>query len=430
MRKPIFLTLCLFALLALAIFSSLAPQANAQDGSTPAPVEDIFKYDEPAHVEGDAEWTLTDSSFTSNYPDGFSFKANASSTGGELVSVSVFYSFNPNEEDDSRQRGEVDPATGDLNVFVAGTNADGIPPWVTIAYRWRVLDAAGTVYWSQWFVENEYADNTHVWERRESEDVLIFEQEGLPAEAVDMAFAAMAEARPIYEEAFGRLLSYKPRMVLFNDLETFNEWRSFEYQQGGTITVGLAYAQYGMFVQVLREDDYEDFAYGIVVHEIAHLYQYDLYESRAPAWWTEGNATYFELSQFYDYEGRVRLFAATNELPRLFVGEGPNTGGAGPDGSGRWGYDVGYTFNKWLVDNYGWEAHRELIELLAAPENMPFYEVDEFFEESLETVLGMSTDEIETAWRVWLGASGAAPTLFPTPTQSYVFPPTVTPFGQ
>jgi hypothetical protein len=90
----------------------------------------------------------------------------------------------------------------------------------------------------------------------------------------------------------------------------------------------------------------------------------------------------------------------------------------GPDGIGRLGYDIGYTFFKWLVQNYGLEAHHDIVEILQSP--------DVTRNEALEMVTGLTVEEIENEWREWLGAEGAAPTLAPTWTpQSF---PSPTPF--
>ncbi len=429
-------TLLLFLTIALSIAVSLPVFAQGGDDNTPTPTptndtpeEEIFKYDEPAYVEaGNSVWTVSDSTFKTNYPDGFEFEAIATSSAGELVSASVFFSHNPDWKEDRRMRGEVDPETGWVFVKVAGRDADGIPPWVEVNYRWRLSDSEGNVYWSEWFTGAEYEDDTRHWNREESEDVLIFWEDGFPQEGVDLSFEAMAQARQKWITGFGRVLSYKPRMILFANRDTFTEWRAFEYGEAGTVVVGQAFAGWGAFIQVIHNNNLRGLAFQVVVHEITHLYQFDVYDLRGPGWWFEGNATYFELEPSYDYETRVRRAAENGQLPRLFENGGPNTGAAGPDGLGRWGYDVGYTFNKWLIDNYGWEAHLEIAEKLGEPEEIAGHLNDEFFEEVLEDVLGITVEEMESQWRVWLGASSDLPTLIPTPTIFMNFPPTVTPF--
>jgi hypothetical protein len=133
----------------------------------------------------------------------------------------------------------------------------------------------------------------------------------------------------------------------------------------------------------------------------------------ACTWLTEGNATFFELSQMNDYEQSVRALAADGRLPNLLDGTGPGTCGQ----NRRMGYNVGYTFWKWLVDNYGLEGHRQLIELLGT---------GMIRNQAIERVTGLPAQEVESRWRVWLGASPLPPTLFPTPT-IYQFP-SVTPW--
>jgi hypothetical protein len=99
----------------------------------------------------------------------------------------------------------------------------------------------------------------------------------------------------------------------------------------------------------------------------------------------------------------------------LLQGDGP--GNFSPDGRNRYAYDVGYTFWKWFVANYGLDGHRRVIELMQEGTTAIV---------ALESVSGLSTIEMETRWREWLGASGPPPTL--APTFEYVFPPTRTPF--
>jgi hypothetical protein len=151
-----------------------------------------------------------------------------------------------------------------------------------------------------------------------------------------------------------------------------------------------------------------------VPHEIAHLYQSEFTLMTAGSWFIEGNATFFELNQQYDYEASVRELAAAGRLPALLADTGPGVSGQ----NARRGYDIGYTFWKWFVDNYGLDGHRELIQTLKRGTSR---------DAALEAVTGLTLDEIESRWRVWLGASPVPPTLVPTPTM-FIFP-TVTPYG-
>ena len=379
MKHARILTLLFIPIMLLAIVAlSVGSDANAQgDGTaTPPPEADVFKYDEPARVEnGEAEWVLNETRFVNNYPNGFIFLGNADSSGGEIVSVSIYYSHTPLWEDDARVRGEVDAETGGLRVEVTGTDAYGIPPWLPVNYRWRISDEAGTVYWSDWVVGEEYADTTRRWTRLDTEDATFFVQAGLPDDITDFAQQYLADTHALYLATFGRELSFAPRILLFANRDAFTEWRGPEFDTNGTIIVGQTNPQWGAIVQFMFREDPLELA-NTVVHEVAHLYQYDVFEFRAPGWFIEGNATYYEVTGTQGYLDRVLRAAPSGDLPRLFVNFGPQPDGRGPDGSGRWGYDVGYSFMVYFIETYGYDAHLQLVKLLGEPETVGGFEVE------------------------------------------------------
>lgn len=414
----------LSSVLVLVLFASVGLTAVAQDNGTPPPPNEndrpngndpeVF-YSTPAEAVGDAEWTIEDQTFQSFYPNGFTFTARIESTGGEIENATVVWSHAPRNI--NRQAAEYDENEG---VFVAswpGVVQDSIPPWVAVNYQWRLTDEAGNTYTSEWFTGDEYYASEANWTRYESEDIIVFVEVGLPEETGQLTLDAMAAQRETYRQAWGALLSNKPRAILFANRSSWNEWRRGTQNQN---VIGETSSEWGGIAQVLSFGGVIDLAYGTVLHEVGHLYQNEFAPSGfAPGtWWIEGNATFFELNQQYDYEQRVRNLAVNGNLPVLLQGSGPGASGTAPDGIGRLGYDVGFTFWKWVTINYGLDAHRLIIE--GVSRNRPRNEV-------LEEVLGIPVEEIESRWRVWLGASAEAPTLVPTPT--FRIPPTMTPFG-
>ncbi len=405
------------------LFAAINLQVIAQGDPTPTPsIEEWYlqdtidwnlPYSEPGTSEGDAVWTIEDMTFESQYPFGFTFSILPRSSRGEIVLASVIWSHTPHE----LQRMEVRniPRSGVITAEWGAT--ESLPPWVVVNYYWSLVDSAGNRYRSDWLVGNEYIDETSEWTRTESDDVVIFLQEGLDQDVVHLSLQAMDTQRETFLQAWGGLLPYKPRVILFANQRDFQAWRR---GFGGEGVIGQTSEEWGATVQVINDNDPIDLAYGTVLHEIAHLYQFQFAPDAFPggSWFTEGNATLFELHQQYDYENRVRLLATHDQLPLLLQGGGPLSFAAGPDGSGRYGYDVGYTFWKWIVVNYGLDTHRQIITGLAAgtPRNAV-----------LEQVLGMTTDEMESGWAQWLGADSPAPTLVPTWTLP-PFPPTMTPY--
>jgi hypothetical protein len=419
----------LTVMLSLGLFGVLAMQALAQDetlvqrtGEMPAPlqadtsqatpepqavaqVEPITGRGNP-QSESDVEWTASETTFQSNYPFGFQFTVEITSSAGPIARGRIVWSHAP-----STQRTR--PATIDSeNEVLTATwemvGADAVPPWVGLTYHWEVSDSEGNTFETEPEFA-EYEDNTREWTRTESEDIVVFTQ-NLPEDVGPLVADAMAAQRETYRTAWGDLLPYTPRAILYGDRSAWEEW---QITYVNPRVIGLTSDDWGGTAQIVSGGDHYDLAYGTVLHEVAHLYQ-AAYTIMVPgSWFIEGNATFFEINQQYDYESSVRLLAVNGDLPVLLKGTGPGVSGQ----NARRGYDVGYTFWKWLTDNYGLEAHRELIDLLDSGTGR---------NDAIEQVTGLTIDQIESRWRVWLGASAVAPTLIPTPTMR-VFP-TITPF--
>jgi hypothetical protein len=307
----------------------------------------------------------------------------------------------------------LNPDSGELSAFWDHTSGDR-PPWLAVNYWWEVTDALGNGYRTP-MIEEEYADNTREWIRMESEDVVVIAN-NLPIGVAELTIEAMETQRETYRAAWGDVLPFKPRAILFGSRDVWQEWQ--EGVGARENVIGTTQLAWGATVQLLADGDIFDMAYGTVPHEVAHMYQawFSPFAFATGTWANEGNATFFELSQQYDYEARVRQAAANGQLPPLLQGIGPNPQGDGPDGRQRWGYDVGYTFWKWFVENYGLEGHHQLTERLTSSSVT--------LNQALEEVTGLSVVEIETRWREWLGASGAPPTLLPTFTPARLSSPT------
>lgn len=405
------LTLAIFGSIVIALVgASFHVQAGHGADDTTAQV-DSAAVPGPGSSAGasdaDVTWTATDLTFESRYPDGFAFTARITSSAGPIVRGRVIWSHVPGTQ---RSRPvEIDPVTGQLSAAWNVGVGDAVPPWVGITYYWDVGDAQGNSFQTAPQYA-EYEDASREWLRTESDDIIVFST-GLPPEVNALAVAAMAEQRETFRAAWGDLLPYKPRAILFGSRTAWNEW---QVGVQNSSVIGLTSDDWGGTAQVVAYGNHTDLAYGTVLHEVAHLYQAEFTFMVAGTWVVEGNATFFERNQMYDYEATVRSLAVSGRLPVLLQGTGPGVSGR----TARRGYDVGYTFFKWLTDTYGLEAHRAFIELLGQGVGR---------NQALEAVTGLAADEIESRWRVWLGASAVAPTLIPTPTPLMF--PSPTPFS-
>lgn len=396
--------------------------------ATPAPVEASARVAPASEAlpQNDAVWTVTENTFLSAYPNGFKFVLQAQSSGGSIVSARVEWQHRAHNRPRQpisvrRETGEIDAETGVITAVWRPSGSTGVPPWVAVYYTWELRDAAGNVFETD-VTETEYADNTRAWLRTESEDAIVF-SEGLPAGAGELVLQALRETRQKYLDGWGQTLPYKPRIILFHDLETFSEWQVDRYDTTnlGYVSVGLTSDAWGGTAQVLFGST-QALAYETVLHEVEHMHQYEyLFPGRTaytPGWFYEGDARFYEMGDhFYDRQ-RVLDLAASGELPTLLQGTGPGVSGMDP----LLGYAMGYMFWDWLVERWGMTFHRELMALLN--QNAPL-------NDALATLTGMDALQVEREWRAWLGATPLdPPTLIPTPTPlPLLLPPTPMTFG-
>ncbi len=373
---------------------------------------------------GDAGvFTIGDIVYTSNYPEGMTFSIEAASSAGPITRATVFYDFG-SPITGRVQADEFDSENGVIRATLHRYEADnGLIPWLTVNYTWRLIDAAGNVYESepQYAI---YADHTRDWMHVENDLVRIY-WFGLPDWVGEQALDAVDDARERWAQGFpGVELASRPLVVIYPDLDSFLEWRG-EAGRDSIRFVGTLGRQWNGTVQRVPDQARldrecgglnleEDFDYIVrslarstVTHELTHFHQYAMHVDRGPTWWIEGEATFFEDPvQPWDSEARVRGLAAMDALPSL-RGDASGAGTLGPDGCTHVAYDIGASFMRFLRDNYGgYEGHGQITTLIA--QNVGVYE-------AIETVTGRPFDELEAEWRASVGA-GPAPTPVPTPT--------------
>jgi hypothetical protein len=410
------------AVLSLALLNQITPQASARSVEPPVVAQAV--------AQNSATWTITDDLFTSKYPAGFSFSIKASSSGGPVERARLIWNKATLRATETRQVYAIDAElVTKSGMYYAAWEPDTtkmLPPWSLFAYHWEFRDAAGNVFETE-PVQTEYADTTHGWKRSESDDAIVFTldlQDSVRQDALD----ALAQQRDKYLAVWGAPLPYRPRIVLFGDLSAWDAWRTVPEYGSGTV-VGQTFDEWGVIAQVAypapNEETLRELAYATVPHETEHLYQGEFLSGRhrgdMPGWFIEGDATFFQITQYEDPLGYIRSRAADNSLPRLLT---DNPADAPRIDGDEWmdGYYGGYTFFLWLEETTGGlDAEAQAMKLLG--DDAPFLD-------TLEQVTGMTTDQIERGWRVWLGAPADPPTLVPTwtpPAMPWISTPTPQP---
>lgn len=405
------------------------------------PIDDDFTYtieqieadDSPIRFE-DQEiegFKITNFTYQTHYPFGLEFTATITLPDNiqTIDSVNLVYRFPAGTG--SRVRAT---PTGNENEWQAvAYETRGLAPWMTMDVYWRITyDNTETVESQP--VPVQYADPSRSWWRAESEDVIVYWFD-FPRDLGEVVVTAFAQVRGKYEDGFGGLLPFKPTVIIFPPGDAMGE-----FQGGGQInprTTGQANSDTysavlrvrGLEIEEIRQDCVwnEDrdlawqmrFAASVATHEVAHLYQYAFYGGRGPAWWIEGQATFFELDMG-PVDQRLRRLASMGEDLATLQGIGPSgqVSTAASDGCTHLGYEMGASFINWFVAQYGIDAHRQIVEL--NDRNIPL-------DDAVEMVSGSPFLDVERAWRAYIGLN---PDPFIPPTSEYIFPASPTPFGQ
>lgn len=390
--KPNTLRLITPLAIGLVALGILLPMFEAPATAQNAAQSTITATPDPTATAAATLFTIEQATMNSLYPAGLEFVFAGASSAGDIERVTV----NLWSQDGTTQRLTLD--WDDERGAWVYFDRRYEPPWFQVFYRFRVLDSAGNVYETA-DMHAEYVDNTRDWVRRENDEVILLTY-GVTDEFIDQLFESVTKAVNRLEEAHGFALDYKPYAVVFPDEGSFQEWQ--EYVQ--TDLAGLTLSDRGYTVQRVGRD-VNDLVYAFLPHELTHIFQGFADEALdIPIWFTEGHATYFETVYSYDYEDRVRNIVIDPRFPTLQ--DNFDAAQAGPDGRGRLGYDVGYTFIKYWIDTYGLESHRAFWQAQATMN----------FEDAMQAATGKTMVELETEWRAWLGATGPAPTLIPEPT--------------
>src|SRR5689334_14811468 len=191
--------LCLGLAVTILFFSAsiIDHSAVAQEPTptaTPAPLTPLPT---PIGNGGNATWTINSNTFNSDYPTGFSFALDISSSGGKIASASIFWRHG--QAGAFRYPATINSSDVSGNVSYRWTpfRGDGVPQWVSVEYWWLLTDTAGNSYETPRSYA-EYADNTRKWQRLESDDIIVFWEARLPPSLGAQVIAAMKKQRPFY----------------------------------------------------------------------------------------------------------------------------------------------------------------------------------------------------------------------------------------
>jgi hypothetical protein len=327
-----------------------------------------------------------------------------STTGSRIVGGRFLYRAAGDSSETAERLPDFIPAEEVTLRYTWNTRDEATPPWQLVTYRWELVDEAGNVF-RMAHAEAEMTDDTRSWETLGDGRVRVYwydQREDFGERLLDAAQRGFAHI----EKATGYTPERELRIVMYNDFESFcsvfPSWACQEWYAG--VTFGNMTVQYlipGQRRFVINE---------VVPHELAHAFLQDwmgLNVQALPRWFDEGQATNNQLEGIDREIERARFVAMNYDLIRLPVMNEMMIGYRDDsDFVADW-YAQSASLVAFLYERWGTESLGEIVSMVKEGQR---------FERALQTVTGLTLEEYELAWREWLGATIAPPTLVPTMT--------------
>jgi hypothetical protein len=256
---------------------------------------------------------------------------------------------------------------------------------------WTLTDSSGASITTP-PEQHLYADLTRrAWLASEGVHVTVYtygQTQNFISNAVALGDAAVVQL----QGAYGYALPYRPALVFYNapsdgdaDLGRDN---SLPF---GSFVVGRAYPGTSGVVMLARNDG--AYLQRTIIHEIAHLYQYQLGPRLfdAPHWWIEGDAKAQEPPASIERSlGYARSMALQNALPTLVIWDSRNYAN---EASLDHVLLVGASFVAFLKTVYG---NQSLVTFYGN------WRSGQDFQGAFVLTYGKTLDELDQLWKDWL----------------------------
>lgn len=345
-----------------------------------------------------------------NFPEDVLFKAEASSTAGDIraLALRIVVGSGPAERIGTIRITPGPTVQGEFQLKTSGNNY--IAPGADFTYWLVVEDNAGNkletekkTFW--------YQDTRFQWQRLQEGPVEVSYYGGVH----DIARSILSAARGTQEKV-GRMLGTEAqpfRVMLYNnvrDLLGAQQQEASETRRRELIAVGRAYSGEDL-VQMLGGGSLG--AADTARHEITHLFVHWAAGANVPAWLNEGLAVWSQSDPGDDYIRLLNRGITFNEL--LLLRGLDNFPGRSEEN--LLAYGQSYSVVKYLIDTYGPQKLRQLFEAIRAGEGAA---------NGLRRIYSLSLDGLDAEWRKHVGAP---PRSYAEAVPNVIAIPTIVPIG-
>jgi hypothetical protein len=280
-----------------------------------------------------------------------------------------------------------------------------LPPGAEIQYSWRIIDADGFEYKTEWDVV-AFDDDNHTWNSLTDGNVIVYwygEDTALAQTILDASSAtleALTRDMGIHIGEIVKLFVYANNRDLLDAMLYPQEW-----------TGGGAVSDFSTILIPVSSDD-KEWMNRVVAHEFAHIVTHSMTHNPynvIPTWLDEGISTYAEGDLRSDFEYSLNRAISADSLIRLKT---LSSNFPVNYDEAILSYAESYSVVKFLIDRYGNDSFLALLNT---------FKQGSSYDDALIKVYGVDTESIDNLWRNSLGLQ-PRPTVVetpePTPTQT------------
>lgn len=344
----------------------------------------------PAQLMAQEVVKIADQTWDAEFRDHITFTLNATSN-AEIVEADLFYQV-VGQVATSRNRADFMPGTSIKATFTLDQTRpeNYLPPGTELSYWWKVVDADG----NELRTEKEtllYLDDRYDWQTLQNERLSLYWYEGNDSFGQQL-FDRANEALDTLEQDMGIAVENPIKIFIYANHSDLLRAISTSAQEW---TGGQAFTDYGVVVIGVAPSQLE-WGLGATTHEISHLVVHQATKnpfSDLPRWLDEGIAVYNENQEELDDDFRA-IFEQAVKADRLMTLRSLSSPFPSDPLQANLAYGQSGAVVMFIINNYGREAMAQLLDIFAE---------GALYDEALQQALGVTTDGLDSAFRVSLG---------------------------
>ncbi len=326
---------------------------------------------------------VLDTGVALQFPAQITFQLETESSDADIVAVTLLYGASRSEALTMAEL-SIEPARRVDLVHELDTQVYYFAPGTDISYRWLIRDAAGNELLTP-IREFVYHDERFNWQSRSERNVTVYWYEGGDSFGEALIDTSTRTIERLQDE-IGATVEEPVKIYVYangNDMRSALESNEVEWV-GGQARPAL-----GLIVAAIAPGDLVEVS-RIIPHELSHQVLHQAIENPyggAPVWFDEGLAVHNQEVLDAGFPDLVNEAAIAGRLIPL---EALASSFPADPQQAYLSYAQSHSVVEYLFATYGEERVTELVQAFA--QAMPA-------EQAVPTVLGMSVDDLDAAWR-------------------------------